>query len=120
MSDGLKTGLVVAGVAVVGYLVYQRFAAPGAVPLPTSPTSSTLATSPGSVSGTSVAKSVGSYAGTYAANAGLAIATGGTSLLFTTGAGKAITGGVVSGVKSAGTAVYDAGSTVVHDVFSLF
>ena len=127
MSDGLKTGLIVAGVAVVGYFLYSRMSsaaslAAGTVPLgpQLSPAGSPTAPAPGAVSAASVSKSVGSYVGSYAANAGLAFATGGTSLLFTTSAGKAITSGVVSGVKSAASSVYDAGSSVVHDVFSLF
>lgn len=128
MSDGLKIGLVVAGIGAVAlYLFHSSSSAAvtaatttGAASLPQLHPSSPTSPSPGAISAASVGKSVGTVVGSYAAQTGLAFATGGLSLLATTGTGRSIVKGAASGVKSAGVAVYDAGKSVVNAIGSIF
>lgn len=118
MSEGVKTGLIVAGVAVVGYVLYSRFASPSSLPVTAGllqPTGSATSAAPGTVTATSVAQTAGSALGSSLATGAIVAFTGPIGLATTStgravlsaagGAAKAVGSGVVSGVESAGSAV---------------
>lgn len=128
MSDGLKTGLIVGGAAVVGYLIWRNSqsaaavltppitsttAAPGA-PTPTSLVGAVTVGSSTSTSSTP-SKSGPSLGGTLKAVGVLAAAPVIIPTVVTVKAGEAVAHGVVS----AGKAVGSAASSIGHAIASI-